>query len=581
MVALAAITFIMYSTNINNPLLWDDEDWIVRNPFVHELSIQNLKSLFTKNTLAGIGEKSNYYRPVLFVTFLFNYVFQGDSPASYHIISNLLHAGNAILIYLLVLMLFKKKSYAFLVALFFAIHPLQTEAVTYISGRGDPLSVFFILLGILVFLRYRKRFRWALFAFVVIFEVLAILSREVAATMPFFLLLLEMFLQLKERPFLQSLRLGIWRTAPFFAVAGLYGLLRLTVFNFKDTLNFYVANNIYTENLSYRIFTFFNALLDYVRLVFVPIGLHMERDVPLRTSLLQWPVWFVGLGLLCGLCALIWLYRRDSSMGRNNFRLWFLGLGWFFIWLGPSSGIVPVNARIYEHWLYFSLFGAGLLIMYYVDRLFGSVFIQKEKFVRYGIIALLLAYAGFFIRTGIQRNYVWADAERLYKDILIYDPGNVRIHNNLGNVYFKRGDVDQAQAEYQAAVDGEDIFPQPHFNLGSILQDKKDIAGAIAEYQKSIELDPDFPFGYQGLAVLYAQQGNFTKALEYYQKLLKLRPDDPRAYYNIALVRLTLKQNAEALDILQQGLPYATQDLEAQDAIRSLIDQLKTPPKKK
>src|SRR6266850_646074 len=101
LIALFSIGALLYAFNLHNPLFWDDDDWIVHNPSVHTLTIESVKFIFTHDTLAGIGLRSNYYRPVMFLTFMANYLVGGTSPIGYHVVNNLLHIGNAILIFLL------------------------------------------------------------------------------------------------------------------------------------------------------------------------------------------------------------------------------------------------------------------------------------------------------------------------------------------------------------------------------------------------------------------------------------------------------------------------------------------------
>src|SRR3990167_8692024 len=148
---LIIVGFAIYAPNLNNVLFWDDNEWIVSNPFVYDFS--RLKEIFTENILAGYGLNSNYYRPLLLLSFAVNYVIDGVKPLGYHLVSNGFHIANGLLIFFILTGVFKRRLPAFLAALLFLIHPLQTEAVTYISGRGDPMSVFFMLLALWLFFK--------------------------------------------------------------------------------------------------------------------------------------------------------------------------------------------------------------------------------------------------------------------------------------------------------------------------------------------------------------------------------------------------------------------------------------------
>ncbi len=334
---LIGVAFTVYAFNLHNRLFWDDDDWIINNNFVHNISWDNIKFWFSENVLAGIGLKSNYYRPVLFFTFALNYLITGIKPLIWHLASNLLHIANGVLIFSILYRVSRKKLVAFVTALVFLIHPLQTEAVTYISGRGDPLGVFFMLLALWLFIKSEaphslrgstsqleveplRTFQgsiskhWVWLVGALLSMVLAILSRETAIMLPFLLVVVYITF-LSKTSFWRSLRQSIVKVLPYFAVVVVYGILRLTVLNFNNTLNFYQQSNVYSENLHVRLFTFMHVLADYARLLIWPTGLHMERSTTVHTSLFQWPVWGVVLALIGLVVWLIYLYRKEMYGG--------------------------------------------------------------------------------------------------------------------------------------------------------------------------------------------------------------------------------------------------------------------------
>src|SRR5258708_22309532 len=99
--ALIGAGILLYAWNLHNALFWDDVDWIVNNPSVHALTWQNIKFIFTHDALAGIGRASNYYRPLLFLTFIGNWTLSGPAPVLYHVANNAVHILNGILIFYL------------------------------------------------------------------------------------------------------------------------------------------------------------------------------------------------------------------------------------------------------------------------------------------------------------------------------------------------------------------------------------------------------------------------------------------------------------------------------------------------
>ena len=585
-VTLVVVGGFIYSFNLNNPLFWDDDDWIINNSFVHDVSWTNIKFWLTHNTLAGVGLKSNYYRPFLFLSFASNYMVAGVKPLVYHLTSNFIHMFNGILFFWLIREVFKRKLLAFLVSLFFLIHPLQTEAITYISGRGDALVAMFMLLGLLFF--YKSELTtsdvprtsdvkisansYRLLAIGSL--ILGLLSRETGIIFP--ILALAFYVSvLSKQKFIRSVRQGLVRTWPYFAVVFVYGILRLTSLNFLDTLNFYQEPNLYSENLHVRFFTFLPILWEYLKLLVAPAGLHMERGGVVYNSLFRWPVWPMFLGMVGLLCWLRYLYNKQPKtydLKPTTFQVWLLGVSWFFIALGPVSGITPINALMYEHWLYLPMVGFWLIISFYLVKLFD--FLKNRKFLFVICVLLFGVYVYFLGSQSIKRNVLWGNPVEFYKDILKYEPDSARINNNVGNFYYNQGDKEQAEFYYRRAVDAGDIFAQPFFNLGSILQSKGDIRGAILLYEKAIEINPGFYYPYQNLAFIYAQQGNLTKAAENIEILKSLLPTNPRVFYNSALIYFSLNNETQALKDLQSGLKYAELDPDTGVSIKELIKRL-------
>lgn len=583
---MAVIGFLVYFFNLNNPLFWDDNDWIINNNFVHTISWDNIKFWLMHNTLAGVGLKSNYYRPFLFFTFALNYVISGIKPLGYHLFNNLIHLTNGILVFLLIAQVFKKRLLAFLTALIFLIHPLQTEAITYIAGRGDALVTLFMLLALLLFYQAESRgLRWfsAKKVLSLIFLGFALLSRETAIIFPFLVLVFYLaFTPSAHQPaqtgtrgqasagFWQIGKSGLSKTWPYFVVVFVYGVLRLTVLNFLNTLNFYSTPNPYSENLRYRLFTFMHVLVDYFKLLFVPINLHMERSMTVHTTLWQWPVWLGAVLVALIVCIGYVLYRKR----RGDFSVWLFGWGVFFIGLAPVSGITPINAVIYEHWLYLPMMGFWLVAVFYLVKLFD--FLRAKKWAAgYRLLALgLTVYCVFFAYQAIQRNRLWGNALAFYQDILKYEPASVRINNNVGNIYYNQKDLANAEKYYRLAVAQEETFAEPYFNLATILQAKGDIYGAIKLYEKAIAVNPNFYYPYQNLSVIYAQQGNLTKAVENIEKLKLIVPNNPRVYYNSALVYLALNNKEQALKDLEVGLKCIELDSQTGALIKQLIGTL-------
>ncbi|MEK7616298.1 MAG: tetratricopeptide repeat protein [Patescibacteria group bacterium] len=552
-IILILVGALIYGFNVTGQLLWDDIEWIATNPFVHSFSWDNIKHWFSGNVLEGIGLSSNYYRPFLFATFTFNYVMHGVHPVGWHVVSNLIHIANAILLVFLLMRLFGNRFLAFWVGLIFLVHPLQTEAVTYISGRGDPLAALFMLSALLLFLRGRR-------VLPLVFLVLALLSRETAIMFPF-LLMIVLIVQSKET-FWRSLKKSFFQALPYVGVVTAYGILRLTVLNFDNTLNFFssAVSNPYTQSVFVRLITFLSILPTYGRLLLVPLGLHMDRAPAVYTSLTFWEVW-VPLVVLLGLLYVTYTTYRSH---RTYAGVLFFGIAWFFAAISPMSGITPINAIMYEHWLYVPLIGPFTIIVYFLSR------ISYRK----AVIAVLVLLTAWFSYLAIQRNRIWSNPIALFEDILRYEPMSARALTNAANLYFEQGDTAMAEAYYRRAIATNTSFPQAYYNLARLHREQGRYTETLPLLRRALDLDPGFFYAYQELAIVYAHEGDFIRSRDALLALRELRPQDPRVYLNLGKVEQALGNTREAIRWLTAGLPLSESDLEAHQEIQALLDQL-------
>jgi hypothetical protein len=159
--------FLVYANSFGNDFLWDDINFIIQNPYIHSFS--NLDKIFMHNHGYSGGARNNFYRPVQSLFDIVNYHFGRGTPFLFHATNTLLHIACAILLLCLLALIFGNGLVAFCAALIFALHPIQTEAVTYISGRADSLYVFFGLLSILCFVlcdKQKNRFFYRILSFI-------------------------------------------------------------------------------------------------------------------------------------------------------------------------------------------------------------------------------------------------------------------------------------------------------------------------------------------------------------------------------------------------------------------------------
>ncbi len=547
---LIAIGVILYANTLPNEMFWDDFDNILNNSFIQNW--RYFPKLFTENIIAGAGLASNYWRPILMMIFSIEWHLWGSWAPGYHLINTALHITNAILLFYLLWHILKEiwnkphsKEAALLTSLVFLIHPVQTEAVTYISGLADPLAAFFIFSGILLYLRFRTSHPSspATYYLSLTTFILALMTKEAAIVMPAFIFLIDLLspdrnLELKKR--LQEATKRLW---PYATVATVYILFRSTVLNFGGTFNLYgEEQNILTENLHVRLFTFFRVLVEYLKILFWPAQLHAERTVTTATSLL-YPDVIVGGLVLAGLLTLAAAqFKRRPTLS--------FGISWFLIGLAPVSNIaVPINSLIMEHWLYLPIIGVALILVW-----MGTVTIESRTFLKGPLLAIFIAAAVLLSIRTIARNREWRDPITFYNQTLQYAPNSYRIVNNLGMAYADAEDHEKAEKMYERAIALDSTNPVAYHNLGNIYKELGERELAISNFQTAIGLDPEFFFSYNALADLYLKEGNYREVRKVFESYLEYSPSKVDVLILLANIATKEEDLEGALAYLEEAL---------------------------
>ncbi|MCF7835753.1 MAG: hypothetical protein K9M15_01390 [Candidatus Marinimicrobia bacterium] len=500
---LFVVGFAIYANSFVVPFFWDDNDNVVNNTYVK--SWEYFGKYFSENLVAGAGLMSNYWRPFLLITYSLDYNFFGLNKYWWHFVDVSLHVLVAFFLFLILAYLFKRKNFALLISLVFLAHPLQTEAISMITARADPLFFVFFLASIFLYFKRRVVLSLLLFAF-------ALLSKEIAITLPAVLLLIEICFFLKEKLDIKKIFLKV---LPFASLAGLYFWARLTILNFSNTLNFYDDASVEVANFGVRILTFFKALLVYFKLMLFPANLHSER--------LFEPATFFTFSIFASIVLFLFMFVFSLIRFKKN-KTYFFGFGWFMIALAPVSGVlIPINRLIYEHWLYVPLIGFFIFLFELLREVFG-----KFKMPRVVLMFLVLLYLCFFCGATINRNFDWKNPIVFYNNILKYNTQSLLVWNNLGMEYANIGMLEEAEASYREAVilDKESRSAPPHHNLGNLYKEKGLVEEAEIELMKAIEIDKNFYFSYNALADLYLKTGQYDKLKNILRDKLEVYPDD-------------------------------------------------------
>lgn len=529
-----AAGFIIYANSFSVPFFWDDNDNVINNIYI--TSWRYLPKYFSENLIAGSGLLNNYWRPLLLVSYSLDYHFFGFNKYWWHFVNISLHIAVAYFLFLILDILFHKRFLAFLASFIFLIHPVQIEAVTWITGRADGLSSLFLLLTVFFYLKFRQTtylkisyYVYSLFGFIA-----ALLSKETAVVMPAILILLETVLEKSEISNQNKIKLRKFLTRfifilPFIFLDVLYFIGRITILNFNNTLNFYNDDSLFATDIWTRFLTFLKVFWSYLGLLIFPRNLNTERLVEPISSLKDNLWLFIPAAIIIGAFVFsIFSFKKE--------KIYLFGFFWFFIILAPTSNIlIPINGIMYEHWLYLPLVGFFIFLfvllgdLYRFFRFFRDAISENfKKIVRIGGILILVVYLMFLGITTIKRNFIWQDPVLFYEDILRYNQKNLKVWNNLGMEYANVGNLDKAIESYKKAVelDAKNQSAPPHHNLANAYRDKGRVQEAEEEYKKAIAIDENFYFSYNNLAALYLKNKEYDKAAELLKKELRVFPQN-------------------------------------------------------
>src|SRR3989339_1229668 len=182
-VVILAVVGLTYFNSLSNPFIFDDRHTIVENNYIKHR--ETLSNLFT-NKVTSFPIAKGMWRPLLMLSFAFNYFISGLSPHSYHLINILLHFLNAVLLYLLLETFLKELSFGrrLGLTLIFCLHPINTEAVTYISSRSVTMCAFFILSGFYCYIRWRHDRKTRFYILSLVSYTFALMTKEIALILP-------------------------------------------------------------------------------------------------------------------------------------------------------------------------------------------------------------------------------------------------------------------------------------------------------------------------------------------------------------------------------------------------------------
>jgi tetratricopeptide (TPR) repeat protein len=532
---LIVLGIIIYSNTFHCSFHFDDLENIVDNSKIHNLS--DIKAWW------------NFYptRPIGIFSFALNYHFNQLDVFYYHLVNVIIHLINACLVWWLTLLIFSspvmkdqtiarnKKVLAFLTALLFVTHPLATQSVTYIIQRMASMTAMFYLLSLALYVKARlttkrDRFTYLLFAGSLVSGVMAVLTKENAYTLPFAILLFELFF-LRTKKF--SINFRDYRV--ILVIAALLGIIILVLVKFSSVIFKTIPPGLghaYTVTPLNYLFTQFSVIVKYIQLLFLPINQKLDYDFPISSS------FFEIRTVLCFIVLLSLIILAVLSFKRN--RIISFGIFWFFLTLSVESSIIPINDLIFEHRTYLPSFGFFLILST------GIYFLLWKKYRNYAIVIFVII-AGVNSVLTYERNKVWKDDLSLWNDNVAKTPNLAIALVNRGYAYSEIGQWDNAIDDYSKAIENYPTYARAYVNRGVAYGKIGHYDKAIADCSRAIAIDPKYTEAYYDLGIAEVDNGQWEKAIADCSRAIELQPDYAKAWYNRGVAYGNLGQYDKAI----------------------------------
>jgi Tfp pilus assembly protein PilF len=541
---IAFVAILVYSNTFKIPFQFDDQISILGNAAVKDIS--NLKAIFQFSPT----------RFFTYLTFACNYYFNELHVFGYHLVNIIIHICASLLVMWFVCLTFAtpavrdtppaahKKSIAFLAALLFAVHPVQTQAVTYIVQRLASLATLFYLATLCLYIKGRllqqdgtaQKYSICFFSAAAVTAIIGMFTKETVFTLPFAILLYEFFFF--RSTFIYNCKfLGLVIAFALFIPAIILSTGSID-FNKLRAMQEGPEGILYISPLEYFL-TQLRVLITYLRLVILPINQNLDYDYPVAHT-------FFNVQTMTSLLLLLAMAAAGIKLFAKH-RLIAFAIFWFFLTLSIESSFIPIRDIIFEHRLYLPMAGLSVSI---VIMLYHFLW-RKNARLFYTVMVIILFFCAMLTYA---RNNVWQDEVTLWHDTIEKSPRKVRPYNNRGRAYGNRGEYDKAMNDFKRAIEINPRCAEAYYNLGLVFALKGDDDTALKHYDQALKLYPNYAAAYNNRGLVLANKKQFDRAIKDYAQALRITPRSPDVYYNRGLAYYYKQDYEQAIADYSQAL---------------------------
>lgn len=520
-VLLAIVTFSpLFSAGF---LMLDDSYLITENPIVTHPSLTSVLQAFR-------SYDPELYVPVTLLSYQVDRIVGDFSPMVFHIHNILLHLGSGVLVFWLLLLLTRSCRVAGFTALVFLFHPVQTEAVAWLSARKDLLSSFFVLASLVAYSSHRSLHgisKRDLYVLSIVLFFVALLAKVSVAVLPLILLLID-------TPYEKHLRFRrahapYWVLAIIFVIIGIFG----------KTASFGHLSVATTVMVASRSFVF--------------LLLHMILPVHLQ-PLYVLHAWaepsVLAFASAIGMLGMLIITLLQVSRGTHAGRL----LSAFFILLLPIGVTFWKDGVVYlpsDRYVYLALIPFTLLVVHFLQIVCSRLRCMPGLVARRVLATIVILLCALLT---YRQAHVWKTDESLFSHVLAREPGSHVALNNFGNVERARGNLPRAVDYYTQAIRWKPGFAVAYRNVASTLLASRDLLGASQYYRHAIALSPESPLGYEGLGVTLLEREQYALAENAFQRAIDLDPTNINSYIGLGSVYYARHDREKERAVYERGL---------------------------
>jgi protein O-mannosyl-transferase len=546
--AIILVTLFTYGDVRHHEFLnFDDNEYVIENSHVQQgVTLDAVRWAFG---FTGVA----WWHPLTWISHMVDCRLFGVTSGAHHMVNLVLHILNALFLFLILFRMTGARYKSALVALLFAVHPLNVESVAWVTERKTVLSAFFFMTALYAYIHYAEKKETWMYLLVLFLFAFGLLSKPAILPFPFILLILDYW------PLRRFEREGDYKFTPATeAIAGKRSVARLLAFRKSGAIFLFLEkiplvllsllctylsmlsvskfNIVVTRDLvslDLRVYNLFVSIMKYLGLLAWPFELSIFYPFP---KSIPASLFFVALSSVVLITIMAFVWRKS--------RPWFVvGWFWFLAILVPASGLIQAGLwpEMANRFMYLPMIGLFLMLIWECDTWIRGRYSIALKVI---LCCTMLVY--FVSVTKLQNTY-FSNSYALFTRAIAVTRDNFIAYNAIGYALLSLNRIDEAKIYIEKALAINPNYDEAYNNYGVCLTKKGDYANAGSYFSRAIALKPNYTAAYVNLGLSRYRMGHPEEAAKLLRKALVIAPFDGNAHNNLGVILTEQGQLEEAI----------------------------------